>query len=162
MNIYSLKKHCSRSDENRKGIAAWRYRINGDMVCLQVRVITPYPEEKVPWVGDFMEDICQILNLYSRIISLVADELKVNLGLREDTLLADSRIVDPDAYDACLKGKSYLDGFNPESWYVAIESFEKAFEEMKKKVRSNGKSMEMQNYWRKFSTITDGLLFCKS
>ena len=102
------------------------------MVSLQVRVTTPYPEEKVLWVGDFMEDKCQILNLYSRIISIVTIELKVNFTLREETLLADSRIVDPDAYDAYLKGRSYLDGFNPESWYVAVESFEKAFEEMKK------------------------------
>jgi len=100
----------------------------GDIVCLQVRVITPYPDEKVIWVGDFMEDKSQILNLYNRIISKVADELKVNLTLQEETLLADSRIVDPDAYDANLKGRSYLDMFSPESWSVAIESFEKAIE----------------------------------
>ena len=100
----------------------------GDMVCLQVRVITPYPEEKVLWVGDFMEDKSQILNVYNRIISKVADELKVNLTLQEETLLAESRIVDPEAYDAYLKGRSYLDMFSPESWSLAIESFEKAIE----------------------------------
>ena len=100
----------------------------GDMVCLQVRVITPYPEEKVLWVGDFMEDKSQILNLYNRIISDVAHELKVNLTLQEETLLAESRIVDPDAYDAYLKGIYYNDMFSPESWSVAIESFEKAIE----------------------------------
>ena len=100
----------------------------GDMVCLQVKVITPYPEEKVLWVGDFMEDKSQILNLYNRIISKVADELKVNLTLQEETLLAESRIIDPDAYDAYLKGRSYLDIFGQESWSLAIESFEKAIE----------------------------------
>ena len=100
----------------------------GDMVCLQIRVITPYPEEKVLWVGDFMEDKSQILNLYNRIISKVADELKVNLTLQEETLLAESRSIDPDAYDAYLKGRSHLDMFSPESWSVAIESFEKAIE----------------------------------
>ena len=100
----------------------------GDMVCLQVRVITPYPEEKVLWVGDFMEDKSQILNLYNRIISDVAHELKVNLTLQEETLLAESRIVDPDAYDAYLKGIYYNDMVSPESWSVAIESFEKAIE----------------------------------
>jgi adenylate cyclase len=100
----------------------------GDMVCLQVKVITPYPEEKVLWVGDFMEDKSQILNLYKRIISKVAGELKVNLTLQEETLLADSRIVDPDAYDAYLKGMAYVEKFSPEAWSVAIESFEKAIE----------------------------------
>jgi len=100
----------------------------GDMVCLQVKVITPYPEEKVLWVEDFMVDKSQILNLYSRIISKVADELKVNLTLQEETLLADSRIIDPDAYDAYLKGYTNLDKFSPASWSIAIESFEKAIE----------------------------------
>jgi tetratricopeptide (TPR) repeat protein len=98
----------------------------GDTVCLQVKAITPYPEEKVLWVGDFMEDKSQILNLYNRIISEVAHELKVNLTLQEETLLAESRNIDPDAYDAYLKGRSNLDKF--ESWSVAIESFEKAIE----------------------------------
>ena len=100
----------------------------GDMVCLQVRVITPYPEEKVLWVGDFMEDKSQILNLYNRIISEVAHELKVNLTLQEETLLAESRIIDPEAYDAYLKGRSYSDKFSPASLSLAIERFEKAIE----------------------------------
>jgi len=100
----------------------------GDMVCLQVKAITPYPEEKVIWVGDYMEDKSQILNLYKRIISDVAHELKVNLTLQEETMLAELMSVDTVAYDAYLKGISYLDMFSPESWSIAIESFEKAIE----------------------------------
>jgi len=42
--------------------------------------------------------------------------------------LAESRIVDPEALDAYLKGIAYLDLFSGESWFVAIESFEKAIE----------------------------------
>jgi len=100
----------------------------GDMVCVQVRVITPYPEEKVLWVGDYMEEKSQILKLYKRISRKIADELMVNLTLQEETLLTESRTVDTAAYDAYLKGIVYLDQFNPESWSVAIESFEKAIE----------------------------------
>jgi len=100
----------------------------GDMVCVQVRVITPYPEEKVIWVGDYMEDKSQILKLYNRMSREIADELKVNLTQQEELLLAESRSIDPDAYDAYLKGMVYLDEFNPESWSVAIENFEKAIE----------------------------------
>ena len=100
----------------------------GDMVCLQVRVITPYPEEKVLWVGDFMEDKSQILNLYKRIISDVAHELKVNLTLQEETMLAELMSVDTAAYDAYLKGIYYNDMLSPESWSIAIESFKKAIE----------------------------------
>jgi len=100
----------------------------GDMVCVQVRVITPYPEEKVLWVEEYMEEKSQILKLYNRMSRKIADELKVNLTQQEKTLLAESRIIDPDAYDTYLQGLVYLDQFNPESWAVAIDSFEKAIE----------------------------------
>jgi len=100
----------------------------GEMVCVQVRVITPYPEEKVIWVEDYMEDKSQILNLYNRVTREIADELKVNLTPQEESILAEARQVDPDAYDAYLKGIAYLDMFDPESWTLAIESFEKAIE----------------------------------
>jgi adenylate cyclase len=100
----------------------------GDMVCIQVRVITVYPEEKLLWVEDYMEEKSQILNLYNRITKKIADELKVNLTLQEETLFAESRIVDPEAYDAYLKGIYYLDQVSPQSLPAAIESFKKAIE----------------------------------
>jgi len=100
----------------------------GDMVCVQVRVITPYPEEKVLWVEEYHEEKSQILKLYNRMSRKIADELKVNLTQQEETLLAESRSINSDAYDAYLKGIANLDMFSPESWSVAIESFEKAIE----------------------------------
>jgi tetratricopeptide (TPR) repeat protein len=75
-----------------------------------------------------MEDKSQILNLYNRIISEVAHELKVNLTLQEETMLTELRSVDTAAYDAYLKGISNFDLSWTESLSVAIESFEKAIE----------------------------------
>jgi TolB-like protein/Tfp pilus assembly protein PilF len=100
----------------------------GDMVCVQVRVITPYPEEKLLWVEDYMEDKSQMLNLYNRITKQIADELRVNLTQQEETLLAESRMVDPEAYDAYLNGIYHLDQINPQALPAAIESFKKAIE----------------------------------
>ena len=97
----------------------------GDMVCTQVRVITPYPEEKLLYVEDYMEDKSQILNLYNRITKKIADELKVNLTQQEEILLAESKIIDPDAYDAYLQGRILLDQFNPPSFHAAIDSFKR-------------------------------------
>jgi len=100
----------------------------GEVVCVQVKVITPYPEEKVLWVEDYMEEKSQILNLYNRMTREIADELKVHLTPQEETRLAEARSVKPDAYDAYLKGIAYLNQFKPESWSVAMENFEKAIE----------------------------------
>ena len=100
----------------------------GEIVCIQIRVITPFPEEKVLWVEEYMEDKSQMLNLNNRITKQIAGELRVNLTQQEETLLAESMIVDPVAYDAYLKGRYYLDQISRESLPAAIESFEKAIE----------------------------------
>jgi TolB-like protein len=100
----------------------------GDIVCIQVRAIKTFPEEKQLWVKDYMVDKSQILNLWNRITREISDELKVNLTQQEETLFAESRIVDPEAYDAYLKGIYYLDQISPQSLPAAIESFKKAIE----------------------------------
>ena len=100
----------------------------GDMVCVQVKVVTTYPKEKVLWVEDYMADKSQILNLYNRIARKIADELKVNLTLQEETLLAETRIIDPEAYDSYLMGIYLLEDFNLESLNKAREYLNSAIE----------------------------------
>ena len=100
----------------------------GDMVCIQVRAITTFPEEKQLWAEDYMVDKSQILNLWNQIIKNVANELKVNLTPQEETLLADTKIIDPEAYDAYLGGRYMLDQANTQSLPAAIDSFKKAVE----------------------------------
>jgi TolB-like protein/Tfp pilus assembly protein PilF len=100
----------------------------GDMVCVQVKVVTTYPVEKVIWVEDYMEDKSQILNLYTRIARKIADELKVNLTLQEETLLAETRIIDPEAYDSYLMGIYLLEDADLESLNKAREYLNSAVE----------------------------------
>ena len=44
----------------------------GDTICLQVRVISAFPEEKTLWIADYKEEKSQILNLYNRITKQIA------------------------------------------------------------------------------------------
>ena len=39
----------------------------GDSICLQVKVFSAFPEEKLLWVTDYKEDRRNILNLYNRL-----------------------------------------------------------------------------------------------
>jgi len=77
----------------------------GDTICLQVKVITPFPEEKLLWIADYREEKSQMLNLYNRIIKQIAEEVKIELSSEEEQRLAESRTVDPEALDAYLKGQ---------------------------------------------------------
>jgi adenylate cyclase len=100
----------------------------GDSICLQVKVIQAFPEEKTLWIAEYKEERSQILNLYNRVTKQIAGEVKVELTPQEETLLAETKTVDKEAYDAYLKGKYYWDQFTPESLERALEYFNLAIE----------------------------------
>jgi adenylate cyclase len=100
----------------------------GDSICLQVKVFSAFPEEKLLWVTDYREDRRNILNLYNRITKQIAEELKVELTDKEETLLADARTVNKDAYDNYLKGKFYSDRLGMEDLEKALDYFNHAIE----------------------------------
>lgn len=100
----------------------------GDSVCIQIRVITFFPEERQLWVGDFKEDKSQILNLYNRITRQIADEILVKLSPEEKRLFTESRTIDKEAYDEYLKGLSFLDDFSKEAMSNAMNNLNSAIE----------------------------------
>jgi TolB-like protein/Tfp pilus assembly protein PilF len=99
----------------------------GDSICLRVEVINE-EEEEPSWVKEYHEEASQIYNLFNTITKEISDEIDVTLRPQEEMMLAESRTVDPDAYNAYLKGRLNLDMFNPQSFLTAIEEFEKAIE----------------------------------
>lgn len=100
----------------------------GDSVCIQIRVITPFPYEKQLWVADYREDKSKITSLYNRIVKQIADELTIELTPEEERLLSKSGIVDRDAYDEYLKGLNYLEDVDKESLMKALEYLNRAVE----------------------------------
>jgi TolB-like protein/Tfp pilus assembly protein PilF len=100
----------------------------GDSICLQIKVFSAYPEEKLIWVADYKEEKSQILNLYNRITKQIAGEARIELTAGEEELLAKDRTVDPDALDAFLKGQFYWEKLDAASVQIALEYFEEAIE----------------------------------
>ncbi len=86
----------------------------GDSICLQIKVVSAYPEEQTLWVQDYYEDKSQILQLYNTITKEISEEINVILTPEEENMLADSRAVDNKAYDAYLKGMYYWEQLTPE------------------------------------------------
>jgi TolB-like protein len=100
----------------------------GDSVCIQIRVITPFPEEKQLWVADYREDRSKIMSLYNRIAKQIADELMIELTPEEERLLAKTGIVNREAYDQYLRGLYYLEDLDRESLMKAMEYLNNAVE----------------------------------
>ncbi len=100
----------------------------GDSVCIQIRVVTPFPEEKQLWIGEYREEKSQILNLYNKITKQIADEIRVTLTPQEKEALSELRSVNTDAYDAYMKGQYYWDQLTPEALQTALQYFNRAIE----------------------------------
>ena len=100
----------------------------GDSICSQFRLVNTAGEEKQIWNADYREEKSQILNFYNRVTRRIADEVKIELTSVEEQLFAETRTIDPQAYDAYLKGKYYWEKLDPESMKMAEEYFKTAIE----------------------------------
>jgi TolB-like protein len=93
----------------------------GDSVCLQIKLITLYPEEKQIFVEEYKVDRSQVLNLYNQITKQIAEEMMVKITPEQERLLAKARTVDREAFDEYLKAHSYWGDASRESLQKAQE-----------------------------------------
>ena len=93
----------------------------GEKISLQVKLVDAYPEEKQIWIQDYFEDKTQILNLYNTVTKEISNEINVLMTPEEKRLLAESRKVDREVYDAYLKCHQYWDDVSLESLTKAME-----------------------------------------
>jgi len=99
-----------------------------DTICVQIRLIRAFPVEEQVWVQDYKIERGEILNFYNNVTKQISKEIDIALTPMEDRLLAKSRIVNPEAYDAYLKGVYYWGKLDEESTKKALEYFQLATE----------------------------------
>jgi len=98
----------------------------GDSVCLQIKVITVYPEERQLFVEEYKVDKSQVLNLYNQITKQIAQEMMVEITPEQNRLLTKTRTVDREAYDEYLKAHFYWGDASKESFQKALENLNSA------------------------------------
>jgi len=100
----------------------------GDTVRIQVRLIDALPEEHNLWAKTFERPMTNVLVMYNEMAYAIADNIQINLTSQEETRLAGTRQVNPQAYEAYLKGMSHLYKFTPPELDAAEHYFEQALE----------------------------------
>jgi len=84
--------------------------------------------EKNLWAQSYEREISDILVLQSEIARAIAREIKVKLTPQEETRLASARPVNPEAYEAYLKGSYHWKKLTPAGCDTAQRYFELALE----------------------------------
>lgn len=99
----------------------------GSRVAVTARLIQVRPE-KLLWAERYDRDLTSLLGLQNEVARAVASEIQAKLTPREKALLATTRRVDPQAYEAYVKGHFFLETVTPEGISRAVEYFSRAID----------------------------------
>jgi tetratricopeptide (TPR) repeat protein len=99
----------------------------GDQIKVSARLINA-PKNEYLWAENYEREFSNILGLQGEIAQSIAGQVKIKLTPQEETMLAVSRKVNPEAHEAYLKGLFNLYKFTPSGIETARQYFELALE----------------------------------
>jgi serine/threonine protein kinase/tetratricopeptide (TPR) repeat protein len=96
-----------------------------DEVRITAQLIRAVPEKHI-WANSFTKNFKNILALESDVAQAIAKEINITMTAEEQQQLASSRSVDPEAYEAYLKGRFFINKFNETDVRRGMSFFDQA------------------------------------
>jgi len=100
----------------------------GDSVRIRVQLIEALPEERNLWAQTYDRDMADVLVMYKEMARTIADKTRVELTAQEEAILASTRQVNPEAYEAYRKGMFHWYKLTAQDLDIALQYFELALE----------------------------------
>lgn len=100
---------------------------SGDRVRVTAQLIFA-PTDRHLWARTYERDLRDVLALQAEVAGAIAQAVQVKLQPEERIPIARAGAVDPDAYDAYLRGRFYWNKRSPAGLAKAIEYFQRAIE----------------------------------
>ncbi len=98
---------------------------SGDRVRVTAQLINPKTEAQV-WASSYERPLRDILSLENEIVTAITREVKLRLTPEEKSRLSKARPVNPDSYDAYLKGMHQLYKKTPEGFEKGMAILQQA------------------------------------
>ncbi len=99
----------------------------GNRVRITAQLIKAESEEHL-WADRYERELRDVLALQNEIVAAITQEINLQLSPQEQARLASARPVNPEAYEAYLKGKFYLNKFTPEGFQKGLAYLQQAIE----------------------------------
>jgi TolB-like protein/DNA-binding winged helix-turn-helix (wHTH) protein/Flp pilus assembly protein TadD len=99
----------------------------GDQVRITAQLIEAAADRHM-WAQSYEGDVRDTLGLQSRIARAIAEQIRVTLEPQERAALTKSKTVNPEAYEAYLKGRYFWNKRTAEGLKVAIAYFSRSIE----------------------------------
>jgi eukaryotic-like serine/threonine-protein kinase len=97
----------------------------GDHVRISARLVQADADRQL-WGETYDGDLHDVLQLQNRVARSIAGEIRSTLTPNEKNRLMGSHSIDPQAYEAYLKGRYYWNQRTPESLQQALQQFQEA------------------------------------
>jgi serine/threonine-protein kinase len=97
----------------------------GERVRITAQLIHAATDEHL-WTESYDRDLRDVLRLHSELARTIAQEIKGTLTAQEQTRMVEARPINPEAYEAYLKGRFFWDKRTSDDLQKAIEYFEQA------------------------------------
>ncbi len=98
---------------------------SGNRVRITAQLIRAASDRHL-WAMQYERDLTDVLVLQAEVASAIANEVQVRLTPFERARLASARLVDPEAYDAYLRGRLHWNKRNEDGMKKGLELFEKS------------------------------------
>jgi eukaryotic-like serine/threonine-protein kinase len=100
---------------------------SGQRVRITVQLVKAASGQNL-WAESYEKDLTDVLGAQAEAARAIVGEIKVRLTPEEGKRLAKVRAVDPEAYDAYLKGRFYWSKFTGDDYQTAIGFFQKSID----------------------------------
>ncbi|MFC2141854.1 protein kinase [Acidobacteriota bacterium] len=100
----------------------------GETVRVRVQLIDALPEEQNLWGHTYERPMTEVLAMYNEVARAIVNEVQITLTPKEETRLSSALQINPQAYEAYLKGMSHLYKLTPPELDAALHYFEQALE----------------------------------
>jgi TolB-like protein/DNA-binding winged helix-turn-helix (wHTH) protein len=98
---------------------------SGSRVRVTANLIQASPERHL-WAESYERNLSDVLALQDDVARAMAIGIHIKITPQEQARLASARPVNPEAYEAYLKGRFFWNKFTPEGWLKGIEYFNEA------------------------------------
>ncbi len=97
----------------------------GERVRITAQLIRAVTDEHL-WTESYDRDLRDVLRLHSEVARTIAQEIKITLTPQVQARMVEARTINPEAYQAYLKGRFYWNKRTPDGLKKAVEYFEHA------------------------------------
>ena len=97
----------------------------GDRVRITAQLIDAATERHL-WARSYERDMKEVLALQGEVATAIVEEIQVSVTPQEESRLRDARTVNPEAYEAYLKGRYFIEQRTEQTLRVGLESLHEA------------------------------------